>query len=92
MRPLTLTAGPIYRSSSGPIQAHSIGTEVDLIIGPEVLNGLQGLFVTNNGAVTWQPVNVPGLSGGIPLTTVTVSSATSPQPFTSVPPAPASTR
>jgi hypothetical protein len=36
MRPLTLTAGPIYRSSSGPIQAHSIGTEVDLIIGPEV--------------------------------------------------------
>ncbi len=38
----------------------------------------QGLFVTENGAATWQPVNSRGLPLGVPLTQVTVSPATSP--------------
>jgi photosystem II stability/assembly factor-like uncharacterized protein len=38
----------------------------------------QGLFVTADGAATWQPVNSQGLPAGVPLSTVTVSPATSP--------------
>jgi photosystem II stability/assembly factor-like uncharacterized protein len=38
----------------------------------------QGLFVTADGAATWQPVNGEGLPAGVPLSTVTVSPATSP--------------
>jgi len=37
----------------------------------------QGLFVTADGAATWQPVNSQGLPAGVPLSTVTVSPATS---------------
>jgi photosystem II stability/assembly factor-like uncharacterized protein len=38
----------------------------------------QGLFVTEDGAATWQPVNSQGLPLGVPLTKVAVSAATSP--------------
>ena len=38
----------------------------------------QGLFVTEDGAATWQPVNSQGLPLGVPLTKVAVSPATSP--------------
>ncbi|HVR11129.1 MAG TPA: hypothetical protein VMW75_24005, partial [Thermoanaerobaculia bacterium] len=38
----------------------------------------QGLFVTANGAATWQPVNGQNLPAGVALSTVTVSPATSP--------------
>jgi len=38
----------------------------------------QGPFVTADGAATWQPVNSQGLPAGVPLSTVTVSPATSP--------------
>jgi photosystem II stability/assembly factor-like uncharacterized protein len=38
----------------------------------------QGPFVTADGAATWQPVNGQGLPTGVPLSTVTVSPATSP--------------
>lgn len=37
-----------------------------------------GLFVTEDGAATWQPVNGQGLPLGVPLTKVAVSNATSP--------------
>jgi photosystem II stability/assembly factor-like uncharacterized protein len=54
-----------------------------LAIDPTVTTTLyaataQGLFVSRNGAAAWQPVTSQGLPAGVPLTTVTVSPATSP--------------
>jgi photosystem II stability/assembly factor-like uncharacterized protein len=81
---------PVFKSGDGGATwtNSSVGLPRDvaiaaLAIDPSAPSTLyastnQGLFVTGDGAATWQPVNSQGLPLGVPLTKVAVSLATSP--------------